>query len=108
MEWLLSTTLPNYEYIVTFLNVKHEGLFHFDNSNRLVLLEQQYIGITGKTAIKRFRMMKDLVYNKVMKHAGKNKILILVHSRKENGKTAHAVRDVCLEKDIIAAFLKED
>jgi pre-mRNA-splicing helicase BRR2 len=44
----LSETLPNYEDIATFLNVKREGLFHFDNSYRPVPLEQQYIGITEK------------------------------------------------------------
>ncbi|CAF3930211.1 unnamed protein product [Rotaria magnacalcarata] len=103
----LSATLPNYEDIATFLNVKREGLFHFDNSYRPVPLEQQYIGITEKKAIKRFQIMNELVYDKVLEHAGKNQVLIFVHSRKETGKTARAVRDACLEKDTIGAFLKE-
>ncbi|CAF4909304.1 unnamed protein product, partial [Rotaria sp. Silwood1] len=103
----LSATLPNYEDIATFLNVKREGLFHFDNSYRPVPLEQQYIGITEKKAIKRFQIMNDLVYDKVMEHAGKNQVLIFVHSRKETGKTARAIRDACLEKDTIGAFLKD-
>ncbi|CAF4288956.1 unnamed protein product, partial [Rotaria magnacalcarata] len=60
----LSATLPNYEDIATFLNVKREGLFHFDNSYRPVPLEQQYIGITEKKAIKRFQIMNELVYDK--------------------------------------------
>ena len=71
----LSATLPNYEDIATFLNVKREGLFHFDNSYRPVPLEQQYIGITEKKAIKRFQIMNDLVYDKVMEHAGKNQVI---------------------------------
>ncbi|CAF1520719.1 unnamed protein product, partial [Adineta ricciae] len=68
----LSATLPNYEDVATFLNVKREGLFHFDNSFRPVPLQQQYIGITEKKAIKRFQIMNDLVYDKIMQHAGKN------------------------------------
>ncbi|CAF3825762.1 unnamed protein product [Adineta steineri] len=103
----LSATLPNYEDIATFLNVKREGLFHFDNSYRPVPLEQQYIGITEKKAIKRFQIMNDLIYDKIMEHAGKNQVLVFVHSRKETGKTARAIRDACLEKDTINAFLRD-
>ena len=103
----LSATLPNYEDVATFLNVKREGLFHFNNSFRPVPLKQTYIGITEKKAIKRFQIMNDLVYEKVMEHAGKNQVLIFVHSRKETVKTARAVRDAALEKDTIAAFIKE-
>lgn len=35
------------------------------------------------------------------------KLLIFVHSRKETGKTARAIRDLCLEKDTLGLFLKE-
>ena len=52
--------------------------------------------------------MNEKVYDKVMEHAGKNQVLIFVHSRKETAKTAKAIRDLCLEKDTIGAFLKED
>jgi len=72
----LSATLPNYEDIAEFLHVKSEGLFYFDNSYRPVPLEQEYIGITEKKAIKRFQIMNDLVYKKVMEHAGKNQVRI--------------------------------
>ncbi|OWR54796.1 putative pre-mRNA-splicing helicase BRR2, partial [Danaus plexippus plexippus] len=34
-------------------------------------------------------------------------ILVFVHSRKETGKTARAVRDTCLEKDTLGHFLRE-
>ena len=34
-------------------------------------------------------------------------VLIFVHSRKETGKTARAVRDMCLEKDTLGQFLRE-
>ena len=42
-----------------------------------------------------------------MEHAGKNQVLVFVHSRKETGKTARALRDLCLEKDTLGLFLKE-
>lgn len=63
-----------------------QGLFYFDNSFRPVALEQQYIGITEKKALKRFQVMNEIVYEKVMEHAGRNQVLIFVHSRKETGK----------------------
>ena len=30
-----------------------------------------------------------------------------MHSRKETGKTARAIRDMCLERDTLGAFLRE-
>ena len=51
--------------------------------------------------------MNEIVYDKVMQNAGKNQVLIFVHSRKETAKTAKAIRDLCLEKDTIGMFLKE-
>lgn len=101
----LSATLPNYQDVATFLRVKPEHLYYFDNSYRPVPLEQQYIGmqslsgltetyigITEKKALKRFQAMNEVVYDKIMEHAGKNQILVFVHSRKETAKTAK-VRD---------------
>ena len=52
--------------------------------------------------------MNDIVYEKVMENAGRNQVLIFVHSRKETSKTARAIRDMCLEKDTLGLFLKED
>uniref|UniRef100_A0A182TAI4 U5 small nuclear ribonucleoprotein 200 kDa helicase n=1 Tax=Anopheles maculatus TaxID=74869 RepID=A0A182TAI4_9DIPT len=104
----LSATLPNYQDVSTFLRVRPEtGLFYFDNSYRPVALEQQYIGVTEKKALKRFQVMNDIVYEKVMEHAGRNQVLVFVHSRKETGKTARAIRDMCLEKDTLGTFLRE-
>ncbi len=103
----LSATLPNFKDVATFIRVNlDQGLFFFDNTFRPVPLEQQYIGITEKKAIKRFQIMNDLVYEKVMESAGKSQVLIFVHSRKETGKTARAIRDACLEKDTIGTFYK--
>ena len=104
----LSATLPNYEDVATFLRVRPKtGLYFFDNSYRPVPLEQQYVGITEKKAVKRYQIMNEIVYDKVMEHAGKNQILVFVHSRKETGKTARSIRDLCLEKDSLGAFLRE-
>lgn len=104
----LSATLPNYQDVATFLRIKPEkGLFYFDNSFRPVALEQQYIGVTEKKALKRFQVMNEIVYEKTMEHAGKNQVLVFVHSRKETGKTARAIRDMCLEKDTLGSFLRE-
>ncbi|XP_055517961.1 U5 small nuclear ribonucleoprotein 200 kDa helicase [Leucoraja erinacea] len=104
----LSATLPNYEDVATLLRVDSaKGLFYFDNSFRPVPLEQTYVGITEKKAIKRFQIMNEIVYEKVMEHAGKNQVLVFVHSRKETGKTARAIRDMCLEKDTLGLFLRE-
>lgn len=104
----LSATLPNYRDVAKFLRVNlDKGLFYFDNSFRPVPLEQQYIGIMEKKPVKRFQIMNEVVYEKVIQHAGKNQVLIFVHSRKETGKTARAVRDMCLEKDTLGHFLRE-
>lgn len=104
----LSATLPNYQDVATLLRVKNDiGLFYFDNSFRPVALEQQYIGVTEKKALKRFQVMNDIVYEKTMEHAGRNQVLVFVHSRKETGKTARAIRDMCLEKDTLGSFLRE-
>ena len=54
------------------------------------------------------QVMNEVVYDKVMEHAGRNQVLVFVHSRKETSKTAKAIRDMCLEKDSIGMFLKED
>lgn len=105
----LSATLPNYEDVATFMRVNPaKGLFFFDNSFRPVPLEQQYIGVTEKKPIKRLQLMNDVVYEKVIEHAGKNQVLIFVHSRKETSKTARAIRDLCLERDTLGHFLRED
>merc|ERR1719284_1273979 len=85
----LSATLPNYEDVGVFLRVNPEkGLFYFGNQYRPVPLEQTYIGVTDKKAIKRFNTMNEVCYEKMMENAGKNQVLIFVHSRKETVKTA--------------------
>lgn len=46
----------------------------FPSSFRPVPLEQTYVGITEKKAIKRFQIMNEIVYEKIMEHAGKNQV----------------------------------
>ena len=103
----LSATLPNYNDVATFLRVDSEHLFFFDNSYRPVPLQQEYIGITEKKALKRYQAMNEVVYDKVMEHAGRHQILVFVHSRKETAKTAKAIRDMCLENDTLGRFIRE-
>ena len=55
----LSATLPNYEDVATFLRVEPTGLFYFDNSYRPVPLEQHYVGISEKKALKRFQVPRQ-------------------------------------------------
>ncbi|XP_074325952.1 DExH-box ATP-dependent RNA helicase DExH12-like [Apium graveolens] len=105
----LSATLPNFEDVALFLRVDlKKGLFHFDNSYRPCPLAQQYIGITTKKPLQRFRLMNDVCYEKVMSVAGKHQVLIFVHSRKETEKTARAIRDSALTNDTVSRFLKEE
>ncbi|WMV35434.1 hypothetical protein MTR67_028819 [Solanum verrucosum] len=105
----LSATLPNFEDVAEFLRVDlNKGLFHFDNSYRPVPLAQQYIGITVKKPLQRFQLMNDVCYEKVTSVAGKQQVLIFVHSRKETTRTARAIRDTALANDTLGKFLKEN
>ncbi|EKX54104.1 hypothetical protein GUITHDRAFT_160810 [Guillardia theta CCMP2712] len=105
----LSATLPNYHDVAAMLRVNTEkGLFYFDNSFRPVPLEQMYIGITEKKALKRFQLMNEITYEKVVEQAGKNQVLVFVHSRKETAKTARAIRSMAEENDTLGRFMVED
>ncbi|CAM9294568.1 unnamed protein product, partial [Chrysoparadoxa australica] len=105
----LSATLPNYDDVANFLRVDPlRGLFFFDNSFRPVPLQQQYIGVSEKKAIKRFQLMNEICYEKVMAQAGKNQVLIFVHSRAETAKTAKFLKDLVVENDVGTTFFRED
>eukprot|EP00049_Salpingoeca_infusionum_P013623 m.254457 g.254457 ORF g.254457 m.254457 type:complete len:2135 (+) comp15493_c9_seq1:187-6591(+) len=105
----LSATLPNFEDVSALLRVDpSSGLYFFDNSFRPCPLQQQYIGITERKAFKRLQMMNDIVYDKVMASAGKNQILIFTHSRKDTAQTARMLVDMCIEKDTLGSFMRED
>ncbi|KAJ1655811.1 Pre-mRNA-splicing helicase BRR2 [Dispira simplex] len=105
----LSATLPNYQDVATFMRVdRQRGLFHFDASFRPCPLRQEFIGITEKKPIKRIQMMNEVTYEKVVEQAGRNQVLIFVHSRKETVKTAQAIREMALERDTLGQFLRHD
>ncbi|KAF6753600.1 Sec63 Brl domain-containing protein [Ephemerocybe angulata] len=105
----LSATLPNYQDVATFLRVdQKKGLFYFDASYRPCGLQQQFVGVTEKKAIKRYQVMNEVCYEKVMDHAGKEQTLVFVHSRKETAKTAKYLRDQAVEKEDITRFVKPD
>ncbi|KAI9137398.1 SNRNP200 protein [Paraphysoderma sedebokerense] len=105
----LSATLPNYHDVATFMRVDLKtGLFFFDNSYRPCPLKQQYIGVSEKKALKKFQTMNEVTYEKVIEEAGKNQVLIFVHSRKETARTAKLLRDMSIEKETIGLFLRED
>jgi pre-mRNA-splicing helicase BRR2 len=50
---------------------KH-GLFYFDSSYRPVPLEQIYIGISEKKAIKKLMLQNEICYDKVIERIGKH------------------------------------
>ncbi|CAG9313946.1 unnamed protein product [Blepharisma stoltei] len=104
----LSATLPNYSDVANFLQVPESGLFFFDKSYRPVPLEQKYIGINEKKAIKKFLLMNEICYEKILQQAGKSQVLVFVHSRKETARTAKALRDLAVTKNDLFKFLKED
>ena len=105
----LSATLPNYQDVAAFLRVKPEtGLFVFDQTYRPVPLEQVFVGITEKKAIKRMMLMNEICYEKVMERAGKHQVLIFSHSRKETARTAKIIRDMALAQNELNKFIKED
>lgn len=103
----LSATLPNYEDVATFLRVRPENLFAFKNIHRPIPLEQSYVGITTKKPFKRFQVMNEVCYDKMMSMAGEQ-MLIFVHSRKETAKTAKALRDMAIEKGTLGRLVREN
>ena len=105
----LSATLPNYQDVALFLQVdEKKGLFYFDASYRPCALQQHFIGVTEKKAIKHYQITNEVCYEKVLDQAGKNQILVFVHSRKETTKTARYLRDMAIEKETITQFVKPD
>lgn len=105
----LSATCPNYEDVATFLRVDlNNGLFHFDNSYRPCPLQQCYIGISEKKPLQRMAMMHELAYEKVAEQAGRNQMLLFVHSRKDTIKLAQFIRDKAIENDILHKLVMTD
>ncbi|KAK6200925.1 RNA helicase-related protein required for pre-mRNA splicing [Scheffersomyces amazonensis] len=86
----LSATLPNYKDVAQFLRVDStKNLFYFDASYRPCPLEQKFIAIKEKKAIKRLSAMNEACQEQIEKCLTNNhQVIIFVHSRKETFKTA--------------------
>lgn len=104
----LSATLPNYKDVAVFMRVNFDsGLFFFDASHRPCPLQQSFLGITGKKALKRFQLMNELTYTKVKEqiNAGQQ-VIVFVHSRKETYATCQYFIEKAIEEEIIDKFMK--
>lgn len=55
-------------------------------------LEQTYVGITEKKAIKRFQIMNEIVYEKIMEHAGKNQVSLKSYQKIKFYKNETAIK----------------
>jgi pre-mRNA-splicing helicase BRR2 len=68
----------------------------------------QYIGITERSAFKRYQLQNEICYEKVLsqrRHG--NQVLIFVHSRAETGKTAKTLKDFAIERDELSNFVRD-
>jgi activating signal cointegrator complex subunit 3 len=92
----LSATLPNYEDVASFLRVSpNRGLFHFGPEFRPVRLDQTLIGVTEKNRVKAKDAMNRQCYEKMAEALKRGKqVMVFVHSRKDTGGTAEALRDL--------------
>lgn len=106
----LSATLPNYKDVAALLRVnpKH-GLHFFDSRYRPVPLEQIYVGISEKKAIKKMMLMNEVCFEKVTERGEQgHQVLVFVHSRKETARTAKILRDMAIAEDKLELFCKAD
>ncbi|KAF5328651.1 hypothetical protein D9619_011673 [Psilocybe cf. subviscida] len=105
----LFATLPDYQDVATFLTFlrvhKEKGLFYFDASYRPCGLQQHFISVTEKKAIKRCQITNEVSHEKVLDQASKSQTLVFVHSRKETAKTACFLHDMAIEKETITQFV---
>lgn len=104
----LSATLPNYRDVAAFMRVNVDsGLHYFDGTYRPCPLQQCYVGITAKKALKRFQLMNELTYGKVKGQVeGANQVIVFVHSRKDTGITARHLVETAIEEEIIDRFME--
>lgn len=87
----LSATLPNYKDVADFLGVNRSiGMFYFDQSFRPCPLQQQLLGVRGKSGSKLARENVDKVsYEKLIEYIDQGlQVMVFVHSRKDTVKTA--------------------
>lgn len=82
-----------------------KGLFYFDATYRPCSLQQQFVGVTEKKAIKHYQVMNEVCYEKVLDQAGKNQTLVFIHLQKETAKFIH---NRAIEKETITQFVRPD
>ncbi|TFY81453.1 hypothetical protein EWM64_g2555 [Hericium alpestre] len=105
----LLATLPNYEDIATFLQVdQSKGLFYFDASYHSCAFQQQFVDMMKKKAIKRYQVMNEVCYEKVLDQAGKNQTLVFMHLQKETAKMVKFIHDMAIDEEMIMQFVKPD
>ena len=63
---------------------------------RPVPLQQQYIGITEKKAVKRFQVMNEIVFDKIMEHAGRNQVMFVIYRNIECVFNKYTTQKHCL------------
>lgn len=98
----LSATLPNYEDVARFIDVDlTKGLFYFDALYRPCPLQQQYVGIKEKKAIKKVAAMNEACFDKLKECIKSNhQLIIFVHSRKDTFKTAKWLAEKAEEEEV--------
>lgn len=103
----LSATLPNFKDVAAFMRVDlKRGLFHFDASYRPCPLQQCYVGVTSKKALKRFQTMNDITYEKVKSQVrNSNQVIVFVHSRKDTASLAKILVEKAIDEEIIDQFI---
>ncbi|KAK6456949.1 DNA-directed DNA polymerase [Scheffersomyces xylosifermentans] len=103
----LSATLPNYMDVADFLGVnRHIGMFYFDQTFRPVPLQQQLIGVRGKSGSKLARENIDkIAYDKLVNYISQGlQVMVFVHSRKDTVKTARTFIQMAQEHNELNVF----
>lgn len=87
----LSATLPNYMDVADFLGVNRAvGMFYFDLTFRPVPLQQQLIGVNGKSGSRQAAENVDRVaYDKLVEYISQGlQVMVFVNSRKDTVKSS--------------------
>ncbi|CAI5759394.1 unnamed protein product [Candida verbasci] len=97
----LSATLPNYNDVAKFIRVNEDSLFYFDGSYRPCPLQQEFVGIKEKKAIKKITAMNEACCDRMYASLERNhQLIVFVHSRNETATTAKYLIDKLAESDI--------
>lgn len=97
----LSATLPNYRDVAKFIQVPVEGLFYFDATFRPCPLQQEFVGVKEKKAIKKVAAMNEACYDRMYKSLKDgHQLIVFVHSRNETFTTAKYLLEK-LDMDIV-------